>query len=199
MEPINFLDQSLQKILDHDGIVLLQENFITDISVDALINEVIWRQNEIKMFGKVHLEPRFMCFQAEPGINYSYSGIKLSPLPFSPLVLKIKNAIEKSHPYKFNSALLNYYRHGNDHMSFHADDEKELGLNPTIASVSFGDTRKFVLKHRYDESLDKVEINLHDKSLLIMTGELQHYWVHKISKKTASQLPRVNITFRSIK
>lgn len=199
MEPINFFDNQNQKLLDHDGIVLLQENFITDISVNDLIDEVKWRQNEIKMFGKIHQEPRFMCFQAEPGVFYSYSGIKLTPLPFSPIVLKIKNAIEKKHPYKFNSALLNYYRNGSDHMSYHADDEKELGLNPTIASVSFGDTRKFVLKHRFDESLEKIEINLHDKSLLIMTGELQHYWVHKLNKKTASTLPRVNITFRTIK
>lgn len=199
MEPINFLDNQSQKLLDHDGIVLLQENFITDISVNDLIDEVKWRQNEIKMFGKIHLEPRFMCFQAEPGVLYSYSGIKLTPLPFSPLVLKIKNAIEKEHPYKFNSALINYYRNGSDHMSYHADDEKELGLNPTIASVSFGDTRKFVLKHRFDENLEKIEINLQDKSLLIMTGELQHYWVHKLNKKTASTLPRVNITFRTIK
>ncbi len=199
MEPINFLDNQNQKLLDHDGIVLLQENFITDISVNDLIDEVKWRQNEIKMFGKIHLEPRFMCFQAEPGVFYSYSGIKLTPLPFSPLVLKIKNAIEKEHPYKFNSALLNYYRNGSDHMSYHADDEKELGLNPTIASVSFGDTRKFVFKHRFDESLEKIEINLHDQRLLIMTGELQHYWVHKLNKKTASTLPRVNITFRTIK
>ena len=199
MESINFFDPKPQTLIDYDGKVILQENFIENISVDEIIAEVMWRQNEIKMFGKTHLEPRLMCFQAEENVHYSYSGIKLFSTAITPLVLEIKNKIESAYSYKFNCVLLNYYRNGNDHMSYHSDDEKELGLNPTIASVSLGDTRKFVLKHQRDQSQPKVEINLNVKSLLIMSGELQHHWVHKITKKTSSQNPRVNLTFRYIK
>jgi alkylated DNA repair dioxygenase AlkB len=198
MEPLSFLEPKLEKILDQDGIVYYQDNFIRDISVTDLIDEIKWNQDEIKMFGKTHLLPRLTAFQGDPGVRYAYSGIKMVATPFTKNVLAIKELIESNFHYQFNSVLINYYRHGNDHMSYHADDEIELGRNPTIASISLGDSRKFTLKHRWQKELKPFELLLHDKSLLIMTGELQHYWLHKISKKTASTLPRINLTFRKL-
>ena len=114
------------------------------------------------------------------------------------MLKKIKDQLEVDLKTKFNSVLVNYYRDGNDHMSFHSDDEKELGLNPTIASISLGATRKFHLKHRYDKLLPTQIIDLESQSLLVMKNELQHFWLHKISKSTKVFQPRLNLTFRHI-
>lgn len=197
MEQFSFFDTNTNEILNEDGKVLLYENFCPEMNIEELITNIIWQQDHIQMFGKIHPLPRLTAFFGDHNIFYEYSGIKMQAHPWPQSILNLKNKIEHFTNENFNCVLLNYYRNGLDHMSYHADDEKELGVNPTIASISFGATRKFTLKHRFKKI--KIEINLHDKSLLIMKDELQHYWVHKINKSTTEKNPRINLTFRYIK
>ena len=122
----------------------------------------------------------------------------MSPDAWIPTLLSIKSRIEEVTQAKFNSVLLNLYRCGKDGVSWHSDDEPELGKNPIIASVSFGEARRFQLRHKLDKSLDKVEITLTHGSLLIMKGSTQHFWQHQIPKTAKSLRERINLTFRII-
>jgi alkylated DNA repair dioxygenase AlkB len=112
-------------------------------------------------------------------------------------LLEIKAKIEPIADVNFNSVLLNRYRNGSDSISWHTDAEKELGLNPIIASVNFGATRNFQLRHI--ETKEKIDIDLSHGCLLIMQGELQHFWQHQIPKTTKPVNERINLTFRVIK
>ena len=120
----------------------------------------------------------------------------LEPLPFTPLQLAIKQAVEHASGRRFNSLLLNYYRNERDSMGFHSDDERELGPSPAIASVSYGEPRTFILKHK--RLPQTVKLALGDGSLLLMAGALQHHWRHGINKESKPRGPRINLTFRKI-
>ncbi|WP_228894223.1 alpha-ketoglutarate-dependent dioxygenase AlkB family protein [Pseudoduganella aquatica] len=162
--------------------------------LERLLAETAWRAEAITLWGKQMLQPRLSAWYGDA--RYSYSGMTLEPQPFTPLQLEIKQAVEQASGQRFNSVLLNYYRDGQDSMGFHSDDEKELGRNPVIASVSFGDPRTFILKHK---RLPKtVKLALGDGSLLVMAGALQHHWRHGINKEKTACGPRVNLTFRQI-
>jgi alkylated DNA repair dioxygenase AlkB len=165
--------------------------------MQALISEIDWKQYQIKIFGKTLDQPRLTAYYGEGHPYYAYSNIKLQPIPFTPILLSIKNKIEALTLEKFNGVLLNYYRNGDDSMGWHADDEKELGTNPVIASLSFGASRNFQLQHSLDKSISKATIVLNDASLLIMQGETQHFWKHQIPKQK-NKGPRINLTFRKI-
>ena len=165
--------------------------------MQALISEIDWKQYQIKIFGKTLDQPRLTAYYGEGHPYYAYSNIKLQPIPFTPILLSIKNKIEALTLEKFNGVLLNYYRNGDDSMGWHADDEKELGTNPVIASLSFGASRNFQLQHSLDKSISKATIVLNDASLLIMKGVTQHFWKHQIPKQK-NKGPRINLTFRKI-
>ena len=165
--------------------------------MQALITEIDWQQYQIKIFGKTLDQPRLTAYYGEDHPYYAYSNIKLQPIPFTPILLSIKNKIETLTSHQFNGVLLNYYRNGDDSMGWHADDEKELGTNPVIASLSFGASRNFQLQHSLDKSISKATIVLNDASLLIMQGETQHFWKHQIPKQK-NKGPRINLTFRKI-
>jgi alkylated DNA repair dioxygenase AlkB len=184
-------------LLDHDGTVLYQENY-TSITMDEITRDLVWRNDPITMFGKTYPQPRLTAWHGDPGLPYTYSKITMTSPGWTPTLLSLKEQLEKDLKVPFNSVLVNYYRDGNDHMSYHADDEKELGENPVIASLSFGVTRKFQLKHRYDTRLLPVTIELESQSLLVMKGELQHFWNHKINKSKKITEPRLNLTYRYI-
>ncbi len=160
-----------------------------------LIAQTAWRAETITLWGQQHLQPRLTAWQGEKA--YTYSGLTLAPAPFSPLVLTIKHAVEAASGCTFNSVLLNYYRDGRDSMGMHSDDEQELGPEPAIASVSFGATRIFILKHK--RSKQTVRLALESGSLLLMTGQTQANWTHGINKSTRALGPRVNLTFRKIR
>ena len=164
-----------------------------------LKNEIAWQQDKMSMYGKEVNLPRLTAWYGENDKNYSFSGITLKPLYWTGILLQIKKAIETVETTNFNSVLLNLYRNGQDSINWHTDAEKELGKNPIIASVSFGETRKFQLKHRYNKDLDNVNIDLLNGSLLIMKGETQHFWLHQIPKTTKVIGERINLTFRTIK
>jgi alkylated DNA repair dioxygenase AlkB len=149
------------------------------------------------MFGKLLAQPRLTAWYGSAGTNYSYSGLNLVPEPFSKELLTLKAKIEQVGSTQFNSVLLNLYRNENDSMGWHADDEKELGINPIIASLSLGQTRKFQVKHKLTKNLN-LNLLLTHGSLLLMRGEMQHYWQHAIPKSKNSCDQRINLTFRNI-
>ncbi len=163
---------------------------------NLLLSKLNWTQGTISIFGKTHAVPRFEAFYAENNQKYSYSGQLMETNQFNQLLLDIKNDIEKRSNQIFNSVLANYYRNGFDSNGWHADNEKELGLNPIIASISFGATRRFDLKH--NESLEKISFELNSGSLLLMGGSIQHHWKHCIAKQTKIKHGRINLTFRKI-
>ncbi len=156
-----------------------------------------WRCDHIKMYGENIPLPRLTSWYGDAGKSYTYFGITSQPNPWNKGLLYIKGKIEQTTALSFNSVLLNWYRSGEDHMGWHADDEQELGKNPVIASVNFGATRDFVLR-RIDDPTIKIVIPLQHGTLLVMGGELQHYWQHSVPKRKKVKDSRFNLTFRSI-
>lgn len=197
-----FSHQEVQKLDINlkDAEVILYLSFFSELEskklYKALKEKIDWQQNDIKIFGKVHLEPRLTAWYGTKA--YTYSGIKMQPKAFTEELLMIKNRVEEATNLQFNSCLLNYYRDGKDSMGWHQDDEKELGQNPAIASVSFGQERPFQMKYIADKTLKKVDIPLTNGSLLLMKGTTQHFWKHKIPKTSKSIGERINLTFRFI-
>ena len=164
----------------------------------VLLESINWKQEQIKMYGKVHDVPRKTAWYGYEGFNYNYSGINCNPDPWTIELLEIKKVIEHFVPnHDFNSVLLNQYRYGNDKVSWHADDEKGLGINPTIASVSLGATRRFDVKHKEDPT-QKLQLELPSGSLVVMTGKLQHHYLHQIPVQKRVKESRINLTFRTI-
>ncbi len=163
-----------------------------------LIAEVRWRQENVFVWGKVYQQPRLIAWYGDRGSDYTYSGLRLIPLAWTDLLLEIKRRVENVAATAFNSVLLNYYRDNRDSMGFHSDDEPELGDRPAIASLSLGEERTFVLKHKVGELTKIVRLRLPSGSLLLMKGETQRYWKHGIAKETRPCGPRVNLTFRRI-
>lgn len=161
--------------------------------VDA---EADWKQYSIRMFGRKILSPRMTASQSDEGVSYSYSGITLEPAPWTSAVSRIRARVEKAAGERFNSALINKYRGGADSMGWHADDEKELGEEPVIASVSLGAERRFVLRH--NDTGKKIETVLRSGSLLVMGGRSQHDWKHALPKTKKDVGTRINLTFRRI-
>lgn len=159
-----------------------------------LIAETAWREESVIVYGKRHLQPRLSAWHGDKA--YRYSGLSLAPLPFTPLLDTLRQAAEAVTGREYNSVLLNYYRDGRDSMGMHSDDEAELGAEPAIASLSFGATRPFVLRHKITK--ETLRLPLTDGSLLFMAGAMQANWMHGINKTARPVGPRVNLTFRNI-
>lgn len=159
-----------------------------------LLAETDWRAETVVVYGKRHLQPRLSAWYGEAA--YTYSGLRLQPAPWTPLLSILRHAVEAASGHAFNSVLLNYYRNERDGMGMHSDDEAELGPCPVIASLSFGATRTFVLKHKTHKRT--VRVDLDDGSLLVMSGETQKHWLHGINKMTKPLHVRINLTFRNI-
>lgn len=170
-----------------------------DAVLGHLIEAIPWRNEKITVWGKTFLQPRLTSWHGEAGMDYAYSGIRLVPLPWTPVLLDIKRRAEAAAGETFNSVLLNYYRDHRDSVGFHSDDEPELGNRPVIASLSLGEERTFILKHKIRRELQPVRLKLASGSLLVMKGETQRHWRHAINKQTPPCGPRVNLTFRRIR
>lgn len=162
--------------------------------LSRLVAETPWRADTVVVYGKRHLQPRLTAWYGEAG--YTYSGLTLHPLPLTPLLAQLRAAVERATGRRYNSVLLNYYRDGADSMGMHSDDEPELGLEPVIASVSYGATRTFILRHK--RSKRTVKLDLTDGCLLLMAGALQANWQHGINKTAKLVGPRLNLTFRFV-
>ncbi|MBL4663458.1 MAG: alpha-ketoglutarate-dependent dioxygenase AlkB [Flavobacteriaceae bacterium] len=185
-----------------DSEILYYPNFLQDTYASevfkTLLNETKWQQDDIKIYGKVYKQPRLTALYGEKEKSYSYSNITMYPIPFTPLLQEIKTKVEATAKTTFTTVLLNLYRDGNDSNGWHSDNEKELGGNPVIASVSLGAKRCFKLKHRGDKKLN-YKVFLDHGSLLLMQGKTQHYWLHELPKSKKTTNPRINLTFRILK
>ncbi len=168
-----------------------------DFLFDALYQNIPWQQDPITVFGKTYLQPRLTSLHGLKGLPYTYSGIQMQPHPYTPELTDLQEKISQHTTAIFTSVLLNLYRDGKDSNGWHADNEKELGKNPIIASVSLGEKRFFHCKHRKDPAA-KFKLELSHGSLLIMGGAMQHHWLHHIPKTARKIGPRINLTFRNI-
>lgn len=195
------VDTSFEEVRLLNGSFIYVDNFFnSEESNDYFqffIDNILWKQESMNMYGKQIKFPRLTAWYGNVDKKYSFSGITLQPNPWNDKLLKIKNRIEKVALVSFNSVLLNLYRDGNDSISWHTDAEPELGKNPVIASVNFGETRKFQLRHILNKQI--IDVDLNHGSLLLMKGELQHYWQHQVPKTKKPKKVRINLTFREIK
>lgn len=160
-------------------------------------SNIKWKQDTIKLYGKVIPLPRLTAWYGDAGKDYTYSGIKSRPNQWNDGLLHIKNKIEQVAGAQFNSVLLNWYRDGQDHLNWHADDEKGLGQNPLIASANFGAERDFIIRRNIDHS-QKITVPLKNGTVLLMGGSLQHFWQHSVPKRKGIDKSRFNLTFRRI-
>ena len=165
-----------------------------DVVFARLLAETPWRAETVVVFGKRHLQPRLTAWYGDA--SYTYSGLRLEPLPWTPLLLELRAAVEAACGQRFNSVLLNLYRNERDSMGMHSDDEPELGPGPVIASLSFGSTRTLILRHKRNKQT--LRLPLTDGSLLRMAGATQENWLHGINKSTRSLGARINLTFRYV-
>jgi len=204
MEQLNLFQENIdafETIKIQNGEYVYVSNFFSkeksDYYLNTLLNEIDWKQEAMNMYGKSINFPRLTAWYGDNDKPYTFSGITLNPQKWNDVLLEIKKCIEPKTQANFNSVLLNLYRNGKDSISWHTDAEKELGINPVIASVNFGATRKFQLRHNKTKEI--VELLLTHGSLLIMQGELQHYWQHQVPKTNQAVKERINLTFRVIK
>ena len=188
----------IQKLIDGEYI-LIADFYGADVA-DQYFNDlregICWTQEKMHMFGREIDFPRLMAFYGDKGKTYSFSKNTFHAQSWTPTLRQIKTDVEERFDLDLNTVLLNQYRHGSDSMDWHQDDEKELGLNPTIVSVNFGASRMFQLRHIATK--EKINIPLSHGSLLIMKGSLQHHWQHRIPKTKKVVKHRINLTFRSI-
>ena len=200
MGQFSLFEEPEQEVKLRDGEYIFIQQFFeleqSNFFFNVLMKETHWKQEYIKMYGKDIPCPRLMAWYGEQQSDYTFSGISLSAEPWTETLLAIKKKVEDKCETTFNSVLLNLYRNGGDSISWHADDEKELGKNPLIASVSFGGARKFKMRHKYFS--DTVSLNLTHGSLLIVKGETQHFWEHEVPKTKKFVEQRINLTFRTI-
>lgn len=185
-----------------DSNILYYPKFLSSETATHYFNifkkELAWNQHDIRIFGKFIPQPRLTALYALNDHPYTYSGLTLSPNKFTVEIREIFNDLKLLNGYEFTHCLANLYRHGNDSMGWHSDDEKELGIDPVIASVSLGAERIFQLKHKIRKDL-KYSLPLQHGSLLLMSGKTQHYWKHQLPKTKKVDSARINLTFRIIK
>ena len=172
--------------------------FFNKVEADDLFEKILnltpWNKNHITFFGKKHTIPRLESWHGD--CSYTYSGIKHEAKIWTPELAFVKKRIEKFVNVQFNSVLANLYRDGSDSNGWHSDNEKELGENPIIASLSLGANRKF--KMRNNQNGENLDLYLSNGSLLIMAGSTQAYWKHTIPKTRENVSPRINLTYRVV-
>ena len=184
-----------------DADVSLYQSLYSTIEADLLFNElqrdIMWEQEEIEMYGQKYKVPRLTAWYGDENKTYTYSGITSHSRPWTSCLLNIKQKIETISQASFNSVLLNFYRSGEDGVAWHSDDESELGRNPVIGSVSFGQERAFQMRHK-TKTNERQGINLGHGDFLLMKGCTQHHWVHQIPKSKRDMKERINLTFRTV-
>lgn len=184
-----------------DAEVFYFEKFLGADEANKLYSELLekldWQQHQVRIFGKVLPQPRLTALYAETEKPYTYSGLTLHPQKFPHALTYLQKKLERIIKIHFTHCLANLYRTGQDSMGLHSDDEKELGKNPVIASISLGGIRKFRFRHKTEKS-QKLELELGSGSLLLMQGSTQYYWKHEIPKTKKDVSPRINLTFRQI-
>lgn len=193
------LKDTSKKYIDNGWYIYIP-SFLDEIKSKSCFKALLklpFVQSQIKIFGKTINIPRKECLLSNEKISYTYSSNTLKSVEIPSFLIPIISEIEHISNANFNSILVNLYENGQDSNGWHADNEKELGINPVIASLSIGATRKFDLKH--NRTKEKISFNLANGDLLIMGGEMQHFWKHQIPKSKKNISPRINLTMRLIK
>ena len=189
-----------ENILPFDGEVYLYPSLFSEHESSELYRllkeRIDWKQEAIKIAGREIMQPRLTALYGDAKKPYRYSGITMQPQPWTEELVTIRQRVEEIARHGFTSALLNFYRDGNDSMGWHRDNEKELGINPVIGSVSLGEPRAFHLKHAKEKVTKKILLT--HGSFLLMKGATQHNWLHSIPKTNTTIAGRINITFRKI-
>lgn len=182
-----------------NGKLTYYPNFLSKEKADELFKSLRkntpWQKDKITVFGKIYDQPRLTSLYAHQDKPYSYSNLTMYPHKMTPELNALIQQLESIGEYSFNAVLLNLYRDGKDSNGWHADNEKELGKNPKIASISLGEERFFHLKHKTEKE-QRYKLKLAHGSLLIMEGEMQHFWLHQIAKTKQLTKERINLTFR---
>ena len=198
----SLFEQGQMNLLPFDGEVLFYPTLFSkkesDNYLQTLRQDIVWKQEPIKILGKEIMQPRLTAWYGEADKPYTYSGITMQPYAWTNSLLSIKQKIESIAGTRFTSALLNLYRTGSDSMGWHRDNEKELGTNPIIGSVSFGATRNFQFR-KYADKSNKINVELSHGSFLLMRDSTNHHWEHRVPKTSEPVNERINITFRIIK
>ncbi|HEU0137067.1 MAG TPA: alpha-ketoglutarate-dependent dioxygenase AlkB [Flavobacterium sp.] len=161
---------------------------------DILMATIRWKHDEAVIFGKHIITKRKVAWYGEAGFEYTYSNTTKSAIEWTHELLELKRIVEKISGTTFNSCLLNLYHDGDEGVSWHSDNEKALGTNTIIASISLGAERKFMFKHK--NTKETIPVFLENGSLLVMQGETQQHWLHSIPKTKKISTPRINLTFR---
>lgn len=194
------MENKTRPVIDEDGIAEYIPGVLNDADAQrvfsALLAQIPWRDEAVFIFGRWVTVPRKTCWFGDAQAVYRYSGVTHDPVPWLPLLLELRTRVQVPAGSIFNSVLANLYRDGRDSMGWHADNEPELGADPTIASLSLGAARLFSLQHR--KTKRKVNVMLENGSVLIMRGSLQRHWRHSLPKTTQSTPPRINLTFRFV-
>lgn len=194
------MHSNFPNIINKDGIAVYYGCILNAETLPAiytnLFNKIAWQQDQIIMFGKPITTKRKVAFYADNHIDYTYSSVKKKSLPWTPELLEIKNLIESHTGAKYNACLLNLYHTGDEGMGWHSDDEKEIMVNSSIASLSIGAERKFAFKHKATK--ETVSVMLENGSLLEMKGSIQQNWWHSLPKTKKVGVPRINLTFRQM-
>ncbi|MBC05125.1 alpha-ketoglutarate-dependent dioxygenase AlkB [Thalassospira sp.] len=192
-----FANEPPRNLLPFDGEVLLLRDIMADDEADKtfarLQSNIVWQQETAKIHGKEIAVPRLTAWYGE--VAYRYSGVYHPASPFPRIVAPLRTLAEDLAGVAFNTVLLNQYRDGRDSVSWHADDEEVLGENPVIASLTFGQERRFHFRHK--KTGDRISVDLPHNSALIMSGSTQHCWVHQLPKTARQVGPRINLTFRN--
>ena len=168
----------------------------SDRIFEGLFKEILWKNDEAFIFGKHYVTARKVAWYGDSGFHYSYSGATKFALDWTDELLKLKEIVEEKTGDDFNSCLLNLYHTGDEGMAWHSDDEKSLGRNSSIASLSFGAERPFRFKHK--QTAEVILVMLDSGSLLVMKGETQTHWRHRLPKTKKVKTPRINLTFRKM-
>lgn len=162
----------------------------------ALLEQIAWEHDQALIFGKLITTKRKVAWYADQAFTYTYSKITKTARLWNPLLLEIKEVVEKASGEHYNACLLNLYHNGSEGMAWHSDGEKDLKKDGAIASVSFGAERKFAFKHKKDKQT--ISLSLEAGSLLVMKGSTQTHWLHRLPPTTKAYNPRINLTFRTI-
>lgn len=191
----------LQNLLPQDGDVRYWPDFIDknweQFLINHLLNDIQWNQEPIWMFGKRVMQPRLTALYGNPQIPYGYSGITMASKLWTDPLVQLKEKVSEAASTDFSHVLLNLYRDGQDSMGWHRDNEKVLGNDPVIASLSFGAARKFQLRP-YRSKKPVITQFLESGSLLLMRGSTQHHWEHQLPKTKQASGIRINLTFRKV-
>ena len=198
---LNLFDtQPNSNLLPYDGIVTYYGKIFSKeeslIYLEKMLHDIEWKHDEAVIYGKHLITKRKAAWYGDQNYSYTYSNTTKHALPWTKELLSLKARVEEKTETSFNSCLLNLYHDGNEGMAWHSDDEKSLGKNTTIASLSLGAERKFSLKHKVTK--ETVSLVLENGSLLVMKGSTQTHWQHSLPKTTKVKIPRVNLTFRTI-